>query len=230
MRMTKLGKAIFSALRAVSPVLAEDSAVPALVGSATRGNFKTADVTPKLLALDASLDSNKLDAVLDAILDVEQDPETPENPKAQDGSPVDQLRALLAGKVDDSVLEQACQLFAEPAKDADMGDTDKKDDRMKKEDVKAAMDSLRHSLREAEEARRDVRAVVGDVLSMDSAADVYGFALDHLKIDRKDVDGVPALRALFKVAVSKQSVAPIVAADSSALHKRFPNLSRFRNV
>ena len=113
MKMSKLGKALFAALCAASPVLAADSALPALVGNANRKTFKPEDVKARLLALDASLDSNKLDAVLDAILDVEQDPKPVETPAAAaDESPADKLRALLAGKVDDATMEAACGLLA----------------------------------------------------------------------------------------------------------------------
>ena len=102
---------------------------------------------------------------------------------------------------------------------------------MKKEEVTAAMDGLRKELREAEEARRDVRAVVGDVLGMDSAADVYGFALDHMKVDRAGVEGAAALRALFKVAASKSSApAPRIAQDAGGLDAKFPGAARFRNA
>ena len=226
MKMSKLGKALFAALCAASPVLAADSALPALVGNANRKTFKPEDVKAKLLALDASLDSNKLDAVLDAILDVEQDPKPVETPAAAaDESPADKLRALLAGKVDDATMEAACGLLATPAADeAEPG--------MKKEEVAAAMDGLRKELREAEEARRDVRPIVGDVMGMDSAADVYGFALDHMKVDRAGVEGAPALRALFKVAAAnKASTAPVhVAQDSAGLAAKFPGAARFRNA
>jgi hypothetical protein len=87
-------------------------------------------------------------------------------------------------------------------------------------------------LREAEEARRDVRAIVGDVLGMDSAAEVYGFTLDHMKVDRKDVEGAPALRALFKVAASAKSSAPAprIAQDAGGLVEKFPGAARFRNA
>lgn len=229
MKMTKLGKALFAALCAASPVLAADSALPALVGPATRKNFKTADVRAKLLALDASLDSNKLDAVLDAILDVEQEPKAVETPTAAaDESPADKVRAMLAGKVDDETLNAICALIAPPAAAAD---ADPVDPGMKKEEVTAAMDGLRKDLREAEEARRDVRAIVGDVMGMDSAAEVYGFALDHMKVDRKDVEGAPALRALFKVAASKSATpAPRIAQDAGGLDKQFPGAARFRNA
>lgn len=226
MKMTKLGKALFAALCAASPVLAADSALPALVGPATRKNFKKEEVKAKLLALDASIDSNQLDAVLDAILDVEQDPKPVETPAAAaDESPADKLRALLSGKVDDATLEAACGLLATPAAD------EKPEPGMKKEEVDAAMDGLRKELREAEEARRDVRAVVGDVLGMDSAADVYGFALDHMKVDRSGVEGAPALRALFKVAASHKVASPVhVAQDSAGLAAKFPGAARFSHA
>lgn len=227
MKMSKLGKALFAALCMASPVLAADSAMPALVGQANRKSFKREEVKAALLALDASLDSNKLDAVLDAILDVEQEPKAVETPAAAaDESPADKLRALLAGKVDDATLEAACGLLGAPAADAEP----EKEPGMKKEDVAAAMDSMRGEMRDAAAAARDVRAVVGDV-AMDSAAEIYGFALDQMKVDRKDVEGAPALRALFKVAASKSAApAPRIAQDAGGLDKQFPGAARFRNA
>lgn len=99
MKMSKLGKALFAALCAASPVLAADSALPALVGNANRKNFDRKDVKAKLLALDANLDPQQLDNVIDALLDVEQDPKPVETPAAAaDESPADKLRALLAAR------------------------------------------------------------------------------------------------------------------------------------
>lgn len=227
MKMSKLGKALFAALCAASPVLAADSALPALVGSADRKTFKREDVKAKLLALDSELDPQQLDNVIDALLDVEQDPKPMETPAAAaDESPADKVRKLLAGKVDDAVIEEIAALCAAPAADGEPTP-----DVVKKEDVAAAMDSMRQEFREANEARVDVRAVVGDVLGMDSAAEIYGFALDHMKVDRKGVEGVPALRALFKVAASsKTAAAPVVAQDSAGLSAKFPGANRFRNA
>lgn len=228
MKMSKLGKALFAALCAASPVLAADSALPALVGNANRKNFDRKDVKAKLLALDADLDPQQLDNVIDALLDVEQDPKPVETPAAAaDESPADKLRALLAGKVDDATLEQACGLLATPAAD----EKPEGEGGMKKEEVTAAMDSLRKELREANEAAREVRHIVGDV-AMDSAAEIYGFALDHMKVDRAGVEGAPALRALFKVAAAnKASTAPVhVAQDSAGLAAKFPGAARFRNA
>ena len=228
MKMSKLGKALFAALCAASPVLAADSALPALVGNANRKNFDRKDVKAKLLALDADLDPQQLDNVIDALLDVEQDPKPVETPAAAaDESPADKLRALLAGKVDDATIEQACALCATPAAD----EKPESEGGMKKEEVTAAMDGLRKELREANEAAREVRHIVGDV-AMDSAAEIYGFALDHMKVDRAGVEGAPALRALFKVAVAnKASTAPVhVAQDSAGLAAKFPGAARFRNA
>lgn len=229
MKMTKLGKALFAALCAASPVLAADSALPALVGPATRKNFKKDDVKAKLLALDAELDPQQLDNVIDALLDVEQEPKAVETPMAAaDESPADKLRKLLAGKVDDSVIAEACALMQPAA--ADAYPEKKEEPGMKKEEVGAAMDAMRKELREANEAAREVRHIVGDV-AMDSAADIYGFALDHMKVDRAGVEGAAALRALFKVAASKSSApAPRIAQDAGGLVEKFPGAARFRNA
>ena len=233
MKMSKLGKALFAALCAASPVLAADSALPALVGTANRKTFDRKDVKAKLLALDAELDPQQLDNVIDALLDVEQDPKPMETPAAAaDESPADKVRKLLAGKVDDAVIDEVCALCAAPAADEEPGAKPAPADTVKKEDVAAAMDSMRQEFREANEAAREVRPVVGDVMGMDSAAEIYGFALDHMKVDRKGVEGVPALRALFKVAAAnKASTAPVhVAQDSAGLAAKFPGAARFRNA
>lgn len=229
MKMTKLGKALFAALCAASPVLAADSALPALVGPATRKNFKKEDVKAKLLALDAELDPQQLDNVIDALLDVEQEPKAVETPMAAaDESPADKLRKLLAGKVDESVIAEACALMQPAA--ADEFPEKKEDAGMKKEEVTAAMDSMRKELREANDAAREVRHIVGDV-AMDSAAEIYGFALDHMKVDRAGVEGAAALRALFKVASAKSSApAPRIAQDAGGLVEKFPGAARFRNA
>lgn len=229
MRMTKLGKALFAALSAASPVLAADSALPALVGNASRKNFKRDEVKAKILALDGDLDPQQLDNVIDALLDVEQSPTPMETPQAAaDETPADKLRALLAGKVDDSIIEQACALMQPAAVDeAPEVKPEEKEEGMKPEEVKAAMDSLRKELRDAAEAAREVSAVVGDVIGMDSAAEVYAFALDHMKVDHKDVEGVAALRALYRVASVKKAD-PVVAQDAASTVKAFPGLSRIR--
>jgi hypothetical protein len=93
-----------------------------------------------------------------------------------------------------------------------------------------AVADVRRQTREADEAKREVRAVVGDIIAQDSAEEIYGFALDHMKVDRKDVAGVPALRALFRVANSAKIGAPVIAMDSAGAAATFPHLSRFRQA
>ena len=66
---------------------------------------------------------------------------------------------------------------------------------------------------------------------MDSAAEIYGFALDHMKVDRSGVEGAAALRALFKVAAAKSSApAPRIAQDAGGLVTKFPGAARFRQA
>lgn len=97
-------------------------------------------------------------------------------------------------------------------------------------DMKLAMDAFKAELREAEEARRNVRSVVGDVLAQDSAEEIYGFALDQMKVDRKGVQGVTALRALFNLAQQVSKPAPQIAYDAAAVEEKFPGATRRINV
>jgi len=230
MKMSKLGAALFMALAMASPKLAADSALPALVGQANRKTFKKEDIKPKLLALDADLNPEQLDGLLAVLLDnndspVAIEPAAPQG-AADDDTPASKLKALLEGKVDDETLAAALACL-EPVAAAD-----EDDDKMSQSDVKTAMDAmsvkLKTEMREANEARADVRGVVGDVVNLDSAAQIYGFALDHMTIDRTGVESVPALKALFKVANSTKSTAsPIIAQDGAGLAARFPLATRF---
>lgn len=63
------------------------------------------------------------------------------------------------------------------------------------------------------EARALVAPKVGDVMNIDNAEGVLRFALDHLKVDHKDIP-VSALTALYKAAATAAPVAPIVATDA----------------
>lgn len=259
MKMTKLGKALFAALSGLSPRLAQDAALGGIVGNAVRKGFSNIAIKEKLLALDATLNPQQLDNVIDALLDVNDNPEPKEVKKPLDEGagdeedPREKLRKILAGKVDDAVMDEALDCFPKAdAKDGkggtfppDEGLDEKLDEKgrtgpksddaeeepMKKKDVDRAMDSLGKKLRtqfkDAAEAARDVRTVVGDVIGMDSAVEIYGFALDQMQVDRKGVEGVSALRALFRVAGNRLAQARVIVSDSTELEKRFPNVARF---
>jgi hypothetical protein len=97
------------------------------------------------------------------------------------------------------------------------------------EQVDSKVAAIRTELREADEARREVRPVVGEVIAQDSASEIYGFALDEMKVERKGVTGVPALKALFTLAKSHQAApAPVIAADAAILTAKFPGFDRVR--
>jgi len=209
--MTKKGKALLLALQAVSPKLAQDKALPALVGSGKP--FDRA----KLYAMDADVDSQQLDNIIDAILDVEQSPD-PMEKQAAVGDASNLVEYLKSCGLNDEQIAKASELATPAAADEEPEDDDEK--------FKAAMDSMRAEFKALDIARQDVRETVGDVYGMDSADAVYRFALDHLKVDHADVVGGKALRAMY-LAVSKTKPAettPKIAADSSLLNgklKRF---------
>jgi hypothetical protein len=263
MKMTRIGKALFAALGVTSKRLAQDGALGAIVGDANSKNLKDPAfrnaMKKRLIALDATLNPQQLDNVIDALLDVEQSPEPKEvkNPieegAGDEEDPHERLKKILAGKVDDQTMNDALDCFPKTeAKDGkgatfppDEGLDEELDEKgrgrregeddgkepMKKKDVDKAMDAfgkkLREQFRDAAEAARDVRPVVGDVIGMDSAAEIYRFALDHMQVNREGVEGTPALRALYRVAVDRKAAVPPIAQDSANLEERFPTVVRF---
>lgn len=218
MKMTKLGKALFVALGTAFPKLAQDSTLPTLVGQATKKTFNRPDVRAKLLAMDAAAPAEQVDAVMDALLDVDE-PEAKEPKTAKDGEEETEEEKKEREKREKTAKDKA-------AKDEEKDKAAKDEEKQK-----TAMDSLRRELREEEDARRAVRPVVGDVIAQDSAAEIYGFALDHMKVGREGVTGVPALKALFNLASSHTAtVAPRIAQDSAGLATKFPGAARFRQA
>jgi hypothetical protein len=112
------------------------------------------------------------------------------------------------------------------AKDCSAKDSEEEEKKKAEDGMKKAMDEFKADLRAADEARRAVRPVVGDVLAQDSAADIYGFALDQMKVDRAGVEGVPALRALFNLAQQASKPAPRVAFDAVSVEEKFTGAGR----
>lgn len=221
MKMTKLGKALFVSLRGLSPKIAQDSALPALVGEAEKKTFKKAAALKGLLAMDSEIDAEKADEIIDAVIGVEESPEAVELDREL-GQDEPDLMGFLAGKLSPEDLE-AVKGMMNPAKDAEPG--------MKpeavEEKVTAAMDSMRVEFRQLEQAKVDVRAVVGDVIGMDSAEEVYRFALGKMGHDHKDMPAA-GLRTMFNAVkdVKVSRPAPRIAEDSAATVQQF-NLGRF---
>jgi len=232
MKMTKLGKAIFASLSGMSKTLAQDSALPALVGKANRKTFDKKKTVEKLLALDVELDPEQLDNMLDAMIGVEDNPEpvepAPETMGEGDEDPKEKVKSMLAGKVDDDVINAILALIPEPTTGDEEQEEKEDDGKMDKEEVGKAMDSLRKGLVESFDAIKAVASVVGEVKTGTPAHEVYGLALDELKVDHAGIKDVTALKALFRVASGKKQEKPApVAQDSAELIKRFPNVARF---
>lgn len=219
MKMTKLGKALFVTLGGMSPKLAQDSALPALVATASGKTLNVGELSTKLIAMDSELDPKQMQASFDALiaLDMSSIPSGPMGGGANDSE-------------DDEEDEKK-----KVAKDKKMA-KDAEEEKEKKDEDKKAFDEaitvIKRDLHEAASARHAVREFVGDVIAQDSitAEEIYAFALDSMEVEHKEVTGLPALKALFKVAQSSKSAAPVVVAmDSAGLEAQFPEASRFRH-
>jgi hypothetical protein len=255
MRKTKLGKALIAALEVASPKLAADSALPALVGDADRKTFDVEVVKSKLLAMDENMTPQQVDNIIDAVLGVEQNPEPVELGEGDSESDKKQsLPDYLRVKgLDEDSINEAMGLIA---KDADCSDTVAQDSDIETEEtteevaeevieeavsedvnstIEAAMDSFRKELRlqyrNLDQAKQEVRKTVGEVFGMDTAEEVYGFALDQMSVEHEGVKDLVALRALYKVAAEGVSVSkPNLAQDSADAVKQFPGLARIRQL
>lgn len=224
MKQTKLGKALMVTLSAASPKIAQDSALLGLVGGAVKKTFDRKKTVAALCAMDAELEPEKADEIIDAVLGVEDNPEPQEPhaatetepPKAQDEGSLEEF--LRSKGLSEEDVKAACEMVKPaPAVDEEPVDVEKA--------VNTAMDSMRAEFRDLEKAKQAVRATVGDVLGMDSAEQVYRFALDHLKVDHKTMPAA-GLATLFSVASSKSSPRK-VAMDSAAPKLTIPGLDRF---
>ena len=211
MKTTKLGKALIVTLGGMSPKLAQDAAFLALVGEASKSTINPEEMSTAIVAMDASLDPKKIKMSFDALLALDADKE--DKPAADSDDDDDTPAADSEEDDEDEKKKKKAAFDAEEEKD--------------KKAMDAAISTLKSEMREANEARMAVREVVGEVIAQDSAEGIYGFALDHMQVDRKDVTGVPALKALFTLAKTRTVPAPRVAMDSAAMATKFPALARF---
>jgi hypothetical protein len=196
----------------------------------------------KVKAMDISIAPEILDRILDAVLGVEQDDAmtNPEPTVTADQKCADEKedkddkddKAMDEEKDDEDDKDKK----AEDEKDDEDDKKDKAED--EKEDMQKAMDSLEKKLRgelqaqfrALDEAKRNVREIVGDSLNADSAEEVYRFALDHLSIDHKDIKETAALKMLVKIANDKRFTAmpATKAADIAPMISKFPNVAKIR--
>lgn len=253
---TKFGKALYAILCAASPKLAADSALKPLVIGLTRKQCDLRALEPKLLAMDAELRKPETLAAMQAAKDAESEEETEaekkareekekaaKDKKAKDGKrgkdesfeewakeeedESDHKAKDAEEESEEESEEERKERLEKRAKDKKAKDCSAKDEEEKAEDkMKHAMDEFKADLRAADEARRAVRTVVGDVLAQDSAEGIYSFALDQMKVDHKDVTGVPALRALFNLAQQASKPAVRQAFDAVSVEEKFTGAGR----
>lgn len=234
MKRSKLGNALIVALSTAFPKvqIAADSELEKVLAPATRKDFGTAQreaASKLILAMDSGIDQKQVFAVMDALSDVDD----PEPKKNDEPEPAKDKRR---GK--DAKPECDCEMpNGKHSADCKMGKdaaAEEEAERKRNEDAKAMdakLEQLRADFRDADQAKRDVRPVVGDVVAMDSAEKIYEFALDQMKVDHTGVQGTAALRALFNVAKDRSAgTVPAVVMDSAAAVKRFANAGRFRQA
>jgi len=238
-KKTKLGIALMASLAALSPKIAQDSSLPGLLGGAVKKTFDKKAVVAKLIAMDEAVDPDKASEIIDAVTNVEESPEPLEVKKtpALEATPAVNpahakiIEFLTSKGLDAPSIEIVKEMLTAAASPLAAQD----DDLVKKEDVDAkvatAMDSMRVEFRALEAAKSAVRTTVGDVIGMDSAEQVYRFALDHIKVDHKDFPAA-GLGRLFAVASDRKAVAAPVSriANDAALAKQIPGLDRFRSI
>lgn len=238
MKQTKLGKALMVTLSAASPKIAQDSALLGLVGGAVKKTFDKQKVVKAICAMDEDIDAEKADEIIDAVLGVEEElkPTEPKPVMDEDDGGAKSKHAeiidyLKSKGLDASDLEAVGNMLTR----MDRPYASDEDVQAKvEEEVKTAADSLRQEIKlhyaELDKARSAVRPVVGEVIGMDSAADVYKFALKHMNVD---FAGMPdaGLSKLFAVAATKKSEpSRPVAMDSASVKKAIPGLDRFRTA
>lgn len=178
------------------------------------------------LAQDAELSAEELLNVVGALT---QEVETPPAQDEDDPEKVDIPPAQ--DEDDDSEMP--------PAQDEDDDDNPPSDNPPPAQDKALAMDAAtvnqlvqkavlaeRQRNQEANQAKRDVAHLVGDVMAMDNAADIYKFALEQHGVD---VQGVhpSAYRSMVQMLGQRTTT---VAMDKSAtgLADQFPNLTKIR--
>ena len=244
MKRSKLGNALVVALTTAFPKLktAMDSKTPEfvefekVVGVAKRKTFDKAAAGKLIIAMDAEMPSAPMNAVMDALVDVD-DPEPSKKEKEAADAEVDHPKGCMCADCKtarDAEMDEEDEPKKKPAKDKAAKDKAAKDaEPMSKGESKAAMDAMAAEMRAefaaATEARREVRPIVGDVIALDSAEAIYGFALDEMKIEHKDVAGLAAKRAVFKAAAANRPTVPVaIAMDATTFNTKFPNAARIQ--
>lgn len=180
-----------------------------------------------VLAQDADLTAEELLEVVGALTqevetpaaqDEEGQPENvPKIPPAQDGNDDNDAPPPQDDDDDDEQSDET----PPPAQDKAIA----MDAAAVKREIAKAVAAERARNQAANQARRDVAHLVGDV-AMDSADDIYKFALEQHGVETKGVH--PSAYRSMVAMLGKSNIAPIAADKAPDLSAQFPNLKNIR--
>lgn len=222
--------------RAGSDVLVADSLPPELKHMSKRKAAAIRATLKPLLAADADLEAEVRKALL-ALDEADKEDEKEKKP-AEDEDDDDKDDEKKKKTADDSDEDEDDEKKKKTADDEDDED-DEKDDKVSKTAMDAAIRLAKDSaakqaaknFREVREAEQAVRPLIGDVVAMDSAADVYRTALEQSGIDVKGIHH-SAFPAMVQMAISqKQNSRPVIAQDSASIsdfEKDFPTAGKLK--
>lgn len=222
--------------RAGSDVLVADSLPPELKHMSKRKAAAIRATLKPLLAADADLEAEVRKALL-ALDEADKEDEKDKKP-AEDEGDDDKDDEKKKKPADDSDEDDDDEKKKKTADDEDDED-DEKDDKVSKTAMDAAIRLAKDSaakqaaknFREVREAEQAVRPLIGDVVAMDSAADVYRTALEQSGIDVKGIHH-SAFPAMVQMAISqKQNSRPVIAQDSASIsdfEKDFPTAGKLK--
>lgn len=222
MKLSKAAAARAALHAVLLPQLAQDSApadirkLTAKVTTAQKLAEDAAKAFPEA-KIDVAALTKSIQFALDEAEEEPKKPDTAEDEDDEDKKAEDEDDEKKAEDEDDEKDDK-------PAMDAATVNQIRADARR---DAMKAMKALR-------EAEADVCPLVGEIAAMDSAEDVYRFAMDSLGIEHKGVhpSAYPALIKLAKAgsATKKPDSIAMDAAHSSDFAKRFPTAGRVMKV
>lgn len=186
-----------------------------------------------LLAQDADLEAEVRKALL--ALDEAEKEDEKENKPADDEDDDEKCKKKTADDEDDEEDKDK----KKTAEDEDDEEDDEEDDKVSKtamdSAIRLAADSATkkaaENFRKIREAEQVVRPLIGDVVAMDSAEDVYRTALEQSGVDIAGVHP-SAYPAMVKMAISqKENSRPVIAQDSASVsefEKAFPTAGKLK--
>lgn len=182
-----------------------------------------------LLAQDADLEAEVRKALL--ALDEAEKEDEKENKPADDEDDDEKDKKKTADDEDDEEDKDK----KKTAEDEDDEEDDKVSKTAMDSAIRLAADSATkkaaENFRKIREAEQVVRPLIGDVVAMDSAEDVYRTALEQSGVDIAGVHP-SAYPAMVKMAISqKENSRPVIAQDSasvSELEKAFPTAGKLK--